>query len=1069
LLDIGLFDSIQEKIIIETGENYFTKNLIKEFDISQISDSSLLLKGTITIDEKSFNPEVVIRLTDNSVSTSYCTCEDYSDFCSHRAALVFKFLNDQNLFLNEDNTLSDTNFKDYKRQIAKSRFFKSTHRISERYSVKLFLILDEFFNNELRFRLNFYKGDNLINFYTDISYNEKWDEQRNFNYTLFPMKDRLIIKTLQDWFEHIPEEDFMIPKDKVDQFIKLVSDFPELYISSKNTKFEVSKDYLKPKLVVRYTEENGLVNVKFDKPLQIIDGNFHQWILKENILFPLRIKLPEIVWNFLYNDYIKLEQSEIADFYYDIIPRISNSFDIDFSGTVNLENASRYNYSFFCDYDGNITIKPSVAIYCDEENPSIIDFKFGSSENIYMTLYKNNKYYICKRNLLQEKKIFIILKQYNFTYEDNKFIQKDKIRFKSFLEEGLNKLKSEGEIFFSDEFKKIMIEKNYITVELNIEFEENEPQDLKIHEYYYLTNGYKIDSDSLEKIQSNKRFIEIEGTTTAIENYNEIRQLKNILTSVALNVKKLPNQFITKIDISHFLYIYDEINKILQASPDTKVSFTLPQKLEKMITVRDAFIKNQDISIFKKKVSIPNEVKDVLRPYQKFGFFWFHFLKEFNFGGILADDMGLGKTVQVLTFIKSLDSAKPSLIVCPTSLLFNWQNEINKFFPNTKVLVIKGNINDRKAFISHINRYEIIVTSYSLLRNDVEMYQIYDFEVIVLDEANHIKNPNTNVSNAVKQLSGNHKFVLTGTPVENNLIELWSIFSFVSPMLLGKFKPFKDYYVDNFSESRLEELKSRISPFVLRRNKNDVLKELPPKIIQTFEAELSPTQKNLYQDILIEVSESVMSRIRKEGLQKSKIHILAALLKLRQIANHPGLIDKSYLEGEEMSGKTDLLKEILIESVDAGHKILIFSQFTQMLSILRREIESLSFDYSYLDGSTPEIKRKDEVQRFRETDIPIFLISLRAGSYGLNLPEADIVIIFDPWWNPMVEMQAIDRAHRIGQHKTVNVYKLISKDTIEEKIIQLQEKKRKLFDSVMNVNNIFKNLTEEDIEEFFST
>lgn len=1067
MFDISLFDSIEERIIVETGENYYKKNFLKDFDIQKVSSDSLLLKGTLLIDDKSFSPELLIHLPDGSFSTSYCTCEDFGEFCSHRAALVFKFLEDNNSFLNTDNSLNEENFIKYKRDLSKNRFFKSIHRISEKYSIKLVLLIDDFFNQELRFRIDFYRNETKINFYTDISYNEKWDEQRNFNYTLFPMKDRLIIKTIQDWIDHIPEEDFLIPKDKIDQFIKLISDFPELYYINDN-KFSISKDYLKPNLLVRYTEKNGVVNVKFDKKINIIDGNFHQWIMQDNVLYPLRIKLPESVWNFLINDSIILNQSEIADFYYDVVPKINHSFNIDFKGTIELENVKNNNYYFECDYNGNILISPKLAIYCDDENPCIYDFIFGSPDKIYITLFKNNKYFVCKRNLLQEKKILIILKQYNFSLATNKFIQTDKIKFKTFLEEGLQKLKQEGEVFFTEEFKKIMIEKNYITVDLDFEFDEEDLSSLKIHEYYYLADGSKINSESIDKIVSNKRFIEIQNTTTAIENHNEIRQLKNLLYSISSNVKKLSEQFITHIHVSHFLYLYDEIKKIMETSPETKISFTLPAKLEKMISMRDAFVKNQDVSIFKKKVSIPSSVKDILRGYQKFGFFWFHFLKEFNFGGILADDMGLGKTIQVLTFIKSLDSAKPSLIICPTSLLFNWENEINKFFPNTKILTIKGNIADRKNAISHVNRYEIVITSYSLIRNDIELYEIYDFEAIVLDEANHIKNPNTNVSNAVKQLNGNYRFVLTGTPVENNLTELWSIFSFVSPMLLGKFKTFKDYYIDNFADNKLDELKARISPFILRRIKDDVLKELPPKIIQIFKSELSDIQKSMYQEILVEVKENIMTRIRRDGLQKSKIHILTALLKLRQIANHPGLLNKSFLNNEDVSGKTELLKEILIESIDSGHKIIIFSQFTQMLSILEKEIKSLEFEYSYLDGSTPEKQRQEEVRKFKETNIPIFLISLRAGGYGLNLPEADIVIIFDPWWNPMVEMQAIDRSHRIGQTRTVNVYKLISNNTIEEKILQLQDKKKKLFDSVMNVNNIFKNLTEEDIEEFFT-
>jgi len=487
-----------------------------------------------------------------------------------------------------------------------------------------------------------------------------------------------------------------------------------------------------------------------------------------------------------------------------------------------------------------------------------------------------------------------------------------------------------------------------------------------------------------------------------------------------------------------------------------------------MISLRKKVLDDKDISTFKKNIMIPEEISDTLRNYQKYGFYWFHFLKEFHFGGILADDMGLGKTLQILTFIRSLNTPKPSLIVCPTSLMHNWENEIAKFFPNFKYTVVKGNINDRKKIISHINRFDIIITSYSLIRNDIEHYEIYDFEVIVLDEANHIKNPNTKISNTVKRLNSSYRYVLTGTPVENNLKELWSIYSFVSPQLLGKFKLFKEKFIDNYTDEKLEELKQKISPFMLRRIKSEVLKELPPKIIQTLYADLTPIQQKLYQEILEQVRESVLEKIKKDGIKKSKIHILTALLKLRQISNHPSLIRPNIGLGEEISGKMDLLKELLIEITDSNHKILLFSQSTKMLALIQQEVESIGLKYSYLDGSLSESQRRKEIEKFKTEDIPVFLISLKAGGYGLNLTEADTIILVDPWWNPMVEMQAIDRAYRMGQKNSVNVYKLITSNTIEEKIIKLQEKKKQLFDNIVSIENIFTSLTEDDIEEILS-
>lgn len=1067
-MDISIFDSIKEKIILENGEKYFKNNSIKDFDIILIDDTTINIKGNQVVDDKRYNSELIISTSKNEILSSFCTCDEMGDFCAHRAALVFKLLSISDKFLDK-NKINKEKFVSLKRELAKDRLIKTLKTVSEKYSVKITIILEEKFNQEAQFKIDFYKDEKLINFYTDISYLEKWDELRQFNYTLFPLKDRLIVKAITDWLGHIPEEEFSLPKNNLDLFLKILSDFPEFYEEDSGEKLKFSEKYFKPQLTLNFTKSGAYISLDIEEDFKIFSGFFYQWILINNIIYPLRVKLSEDIWNFLSQDNLILKDNEISTFYYEILPKIQNSFKINVKGDVKLEEIKDYKYHFVFDYVDEITLYPKISLNFDindsegkkvKEKILFEEFTIGSPENIYICKFYQNRYLVIKRNLIKEKKILFLLKKYHFKLENKYLKQQDKLYYKKFLEEGPNILKQEVEIVFTENFKKIMLEKAYILADIKLSESTISQDHLKIKEEYIFSDGSKVTKDAIEKIVHGKRFINIKNNLTLVENYEEIKLLKQLIHDV---LDKKSNT----IHMSQFFYFYDEVKKIKNKSENSKISLILPEKLKKMIYLRETFVEKQDISILKTKITIPKEVSKKLRNYQKYGFFWFYFLKEFHFGGILADDMGLGKTIQILTFIKSLNSPKPSLIICPTSLLHNWENEILKFFPNMKYLIIVGNVNERKKLISHLNRYDVIITSYSLIRNDIEEYELYDFEAVVLDEANHIKNPNTKISNTVKRINSAYRFVLTGTPVENNLKELWSIFSFVSPQLLGKFKPFKENFVDNFTEEKLEELKKRISPFILRRIKKDVLPELPPKIIQTLFSDLSPIQQKLYQEILDETRESILYRIKKDGLKKSKIHILTALLKLRQISNHPSLINPAIGIGDNISGKADLLKEILIESVDSNHKILLFSQFTQMLHLIRSEIQKLGFKFSYLDGSIPENKRRIEIDKFKKEDIPIFLISLKAGGYGLNLSEADMVIIFDPWWNPMVEMQAIDRAYRMGQKNTVNVYKLISKNTIEEKILKLQEKKKQLFDSVVNVENIFNSLTEEDIEEFF--
>ncbi|MBW2586207.1 MAG: DEAD/DEAH box helicase [Deltaproteobacteria bacterium] len=489
-------------------------------------------------------------------------------------------------------------------------------------------------------------------------------------------------------------------------------------------------------------------------------------------------------------------------------------------------------------------------------------------------------------------------------------------------------------------------------------------------------------------------------------------------------------------------------------------------------SAKTLFAKIEDIDEIP-SVAKPRTLKADLRPYQKDGFSWLVFLHELNTGGILADDMGLGKTVQAIALLlwaKSKYKRKLNLVVAPTSVVPNWEREIAKFAPGLKTVVWQGPNRSQRA--PELEKADVMITSYALLRRDEELLQALDLRYVILDEAQHIKNPMSQTARSAKKLSSERRLALTGTPIENRLSELWSIFDFVSPGLLGTLKTFEERIarpIDRGDMDTAQRLRGTIKPFVMRRLKRDVAADLPDKIEQEMIVPLAEEQSALYKQVLGQVRKSVLSEVEKKGVSKAQIQILAALTRLRQVACDPRLmkLPDTNFDADD-SGKLGALREIIDEAIDGNHRVLVFSQFVQMLNHIRAALDTDGVQYEYLDGSTKD--RIDRVDRFNEdTSVPVFLISLKAGGTGLNLTGADTVVHFDPWWNPAVEDQATDRAHRIGQTKNVNVYKLIAAGTVEEKILELSAKKRELVSNVLSTEGSpLKGLTKADVENLFS-
>jgi superfamily II DNA or RNA helicase len=462
------------------------------------------------------------------------------------------------------------------------------------------------------------------------------------------------------------------------------------------------------------------------------------------------------------------------------------------------------------------------------------------------------------------------------------------------------------------------------------------------------------------------------------------------------------------------------------------------------------------------------ELGKTLRAYQLTGVAWLSRLADNGLGGILADEMGLGKTVQTLAFLLARKQSQPALIVCPSSLLTNWQNEAQRFTPELKVMVLEGP--ERHERFTKIAQSDVVITSYALLQRDADKYKAVEFSSVILDEAQHIKNPETQNAQTAFALRARHRFVLTGTPIENSVRDLWSLMNFAVPGYLGSRADFRERYEQPRFRGAAPEVQRRLArrmrPFLLRRKKSEVARDLPEKIEQVLSCDLSPSQRSAYDGLLREIQIGVTSG--EENQAATRMKMLLGLLRLRQVSCDLRLVSSDIEKENDPSGKMELLLELLEEAIDGGHRVLVFSQFVAMLSLIRQRLDCQSIAFAYLDGQTKD--RQSVVDKFqRDRDIPVFLMSLKAGGVGLNLSAADTVIHFDPWWNYAVEAQATDRAHRIGQTRVVTSYKLIARDTVEEKIVKLQDRKRAASEGTIGGDEpLMSGLTTEDLEELLS-
>lgn len=1045
--------------------------------------------------------DVFIKVLKNEIVDVKCTCKEYQSTyssCSHILATMTKFANSteySNIF-GEQKGKKDTRFYD------KSNKYKAFNQIigtfyddlctkeqttkkGTKTSTNLIeidpKIIYDSQNKEMliEFKLgdgkNSYKIKNLITFYDTFSNEEsfKYGQKLEFKHCreIFKNSDLKILDFLLKYSEIIKYTNESIGQQRY--YGKVMNEgaitisntcLDEMFDVFNGEYIKIKKDYKEDKILfldeapeIKFIlEEESKEDYKLYPNIDIYNydvlyGKKYLYIIIEDVIYRCPMNFKNTILKLLdmyknnFTKEILFKKKELPKLFSLVVPSIKKNLEIK---NIKAEEMEKY-----------IPQDLYVKVYLDmnERNFITADIKFGYKDLEFNPL-KEDKNINIPRDIVKETKTLETFIQTGFMLdkENGRLVLTDDEKIYNFLSEEIMYYMKNFEILATESFKKkeiktpkisnvgIKIENNLLKINFS-EFNFSTSELVEIMEKYKLRKKYyKLNDGSFLNLQENETldFLEklnIDGTL----NYNEL-----------LN---------GEINLPVYRSLY--LDKILKKS-----NMNVYRNKEYKELINDIQNANDDY------IKVPSELNATLRRYQEVGYKWLKTLDTYGLGGILADDMGLGKTLQVICLLLdynvNADEKKTSIVVCPSSLTLNWYNEINKFAPSLKAKVISGNAEERKKYIHNLENYDIIITSYDLLKRDIETYteMNYEYKFIIADEAQYIKNNNTQNFKAIKKIKAQTRFALTGTPIENSLAELWSIFDFTMPGYLYGYRKFKESFetpiIKDEDSYKTKKLKMLIEPFILRRIKEEVLTELPEKTVTVLNSEMEEEQQKIYMSYMAEAREEVANEIVANGFEKNQMKILALLMRLRQICCHPSLFINNYEGG---SGKLNQCMEIIKDAVQGNHKILLFSGYTSMFDILEEDLKKENIKYFKLTGQTKVTERIELVDEFNEnSEIKVFLISLKAGGTGLNLIGADMVIHYDPWWNISAENQATDRTYRIGQKRNVQVYKLITKNSIEEKIYELQQKKAKLVDNMLSTNETFiSKLSKDEIMDLF--
>ncbi|MGU0354107.1 DEAD/DEAH box helicase [Clostridium perfringens] len=1038
------------------------KKLIKEAYVKDVKgkciDGIYHIYGSVLNDDKNwdYNTHIKINMQNSDIIGTNCSCETFKENSKHIKNYVCKHISATNdVFYSlakkkmQKNKLKSNN----KPKLVKEK--NEEHKGKE----KRFLSLDINIKHMVKegitlFNCEFRIGTgNLILDLKDFLYKNSLKKPLKFNdgFTYNPLKDEFLDedkRVLQFVASHkdmVSGRYLRLKQNNLKDFLKLVDEKKKINFNFNSINYEVKvkKENVPVALTLKEGKE-GFVLSHHKKFPVILNNSGDVMFFDRNLYLPRKRQLEYYIpihKLFLKNNTITYKKSlENLRSLLEELKNISKNIVLDENIRVFKEKLMKTTFNLY---------KTKGRIYCNVKIDYcgyIIDLIRDEKDNSFL------------RDLKSEKYIEFQLERFKFIKreEDFCFIGSEEEMYELFSK-GIKRLRELGEVLLLEELKGFkVLDSSLISSELK-----------------ELSNFYKLKFDfgdfelrelreSIDAMKRGDRFYRTKKVYLDLEDPGIVNFL-NLLEDLGLeNI----NDNEVYIDKSKVLYIQEKLK-------DRNLSFIKGGNVLQEIVGK---LLNKE---FKRKL-VPKALNAELRPYQKEGFKWINEITDLGFGGVLADDMGLGKTLQIIAFLLSQKKSK-SIVVVPTSVIYNWMDEFEKFAPSIRIGLVHGSKSKRDKVLREFKRglgikieednlkeksyekYDVLLTTYGTLKNDEKAYENLSFDYCIIDEAQNIKNPAAQATLSVKNIKSRCNIALTGTPIENNLMELWSIFDFVMPGYLFTKERFRERFI--LDESNLSELKYLITPFILRRLKEDVLSELPEKLEKKYLVEMKGKQKQLYSFYVKAIKNQLNENKSSEKSGRDKINLFSYLTKLREICLDPSLVVPDYTGG---SSKLTVVKD----ASESGKKILLFSQFTSVLQKIEEDFKKEDISYLYLDGGTSAKDRVERVKKFNEdSNIKVFLISLKAGGVGLNLTSASVVIHFDPWWNPAVEDQATDRAHRFGQENKVEVIKLVAKDTIEEKIVLMQEDKRELIQSLMDGKTMdgkgLKRLTEEEISKLF--
>lgn len=1044
------------------------KKLIKEAYVKDVRGKSIdgiyHIYGSVLNDDKNwdYNTHIKINMKNSDIVGTNCSCETFKENSKHIKNYVCKHISATNdVFYSlakkkmQKNKLKSNN----KPKLVKEK--NEEHKGKE----KRFLSLDINIKHMVKegitlFNCEFRIGAGNLNLILDLKdflYKNSLKKPLKFNdgFTYNPLKDEFLDedkRVLQFVASHkdmISGRYLRLKQNNLKDFLKLVDEKKKINFNFNSINYEVKvkKENVPVALTLKEGKEGFILSHHKKFPV-ILNNSGDVMFFDRNLYLPRKRQLEYYIpihKLFLKNNTITYKKSlENLRSLLEELKNISKNIVLDENIRVFKEKLMKTTFNLY---------KNKGKIYCNVKIDYcgyIIDLIRDEKDNSFL------------RDLKSEKYIEFQLERFKFIKreEDFCFIGNEEEMYELFSK-GIKRLRELGEVLLSEELKAFkVLDSSLISSELK-----------------ELSNFYKLKFDfgdfelrelreSIEAMKKGDRFYRTKKVYLDLEDPDIVNFL-NLLEDLGLENIKDNEVYIDK---SKVLYIQEKLK-------NRNLSFIKGGNVLQEIVGK---LLNKE---FKRKL-VPKALNAELRPYQKDGFKWINEITDLGFGGVLADDMGLGKTLQIIAFLLSQKKSK-SIVVVPTSVIYNWMDEFEKFAPSIRVGLVHGSKSKRDKVLRDFKRglgikveeenlkeksyekYDVLLTTYGTLKNDEKAYENLSFDYCIIDEAQNIKNPAAQATLSVKNIKSRCNIALTGTPIENNLMELWSIFDFVMPGYLFTKERFRERFI--LDESNLSELKSLITPFILRRLKEDVLSELPEKLEKKYLVEMKGKQKQLYSFYVKAIKNQLNENKSSEKSGRDKINLFDYLTKLREICLDPSLVVPDYTGG---SSKLTVVKEIVKDASESGKKILLFSQFTSVLQKIEEDFKKEDISYLYLDGGTSAKDRVERVKKFNEdSNIKVFLISLKAGGVGLNLTSASMVIHFDPWWNPAVEDQATDRAHRFGQENKVEVIKLVAKDTIEEKIVLMQEDKRELIQSLMDGKTMdgkgLKRLTEEEISKLF--